>query len=158
MAGSSAHTLAKPWRQITPLHSTAEDVRKLFPACEEKETGCYLTLEDQEVTVIYSGSKIGLAECKRLPKGTVLAVIIRFRTPRNVQDFKLKGKRFQIFDPSIPSKRGYKTYYFVQDGFMINTYKGKAIELIYLAAQNDKHLCPEYYQDPKGFVEVLLEP
>ncbi len=106
--------------------------------------------------VVFSGSKIGVLECKRVPNGTVLAVIVKFSSPKNLQEYQIKNKRFTVFDPSSPRKQGYKTYYYVEDGFLINTYKGKVIGLVYLAAQKDIHLCPEYYNDPKGFVEVGL--
>ena len=77
---ASSDTFAKSWRGITPLHSTAEDVRRLFPTCEEKETGCYIALGDQDVVIIYSGGvNIGPPECKDVPKGTVLAIVVRFR-------------------------------------------------------------------------------
>lgn len=41
---------------------------------------------------------------------------------------------------------------------MINTYKGQMIGLVYIAAQKDIYLCPEYCEDPKAFVEVGLIP
>jgi hypothetical protein len=108
--------------------------------------------------VVFSGSKIGALECERIPIRTVLAVIVKFNRPKNLKDFQIKKKHFRAFDPSSPPKRGYKTYYYVEDGFMINTYKGKVIALVYIAAQKDIHLCPEYYLDPKAFVEVGLDP
>jgi hypothetical protein len=149
-------TNAKTWRGITPLHSTAQDVAKLSQECAEAETRCQFTLDDQEVMVIFSGSKIGDLECQRVPNRTVLAVIVKFSRPKNLQEFQIKNKRFRMFDPSSPPNRGYKTYYYFEDGFLINTYKGKVIGLVYIAAQKDIYLCPEYYQDPKGFVEVGL--
>lgn len=150
--------LAKSWRQITPLRSTAQDVATLSQGCEETETRCQFTLEDQEVMIVFSGSKIGALECKQVPKRTVLAVILRFSRPRRLREFQLKNKQFRVFDPSSPPKLGYKTCYYAQDGFMINSYKGKVIGLVYIAAQKDIHLCPEYYEDPKAFVEVGLIP
>ena len=152
------NTLAKSWRQITPLRSTAADVMKLSVSCKETETRCQFTFGDQEVTVIFSGSKIGFLECARVPKGTVLAVIIKFSRPKRLQDFQLKHKKFKVFDPSHPPEMGYKTYYYENEGFLINSYKGQAIGLVFIAAQKDVHLCPEYYKDPKGFVEVSLVP
>jgi len=115
-------------------------------------------LEEQEVMVIFSGSKIGLAECNRVPKLTVLAVIIRFNSPKKLKDFQLKGQPFKLLDPSSPPNHGYKTFYYVKEGFMINAYKGKAIGLVFIAEQDDMHLCPEYYKDPKAFVEFGLFP
>ena len=76
---------------------------------------------------------------------------------RKLHEFQIKNKTFEVFDPSSPPKRGYKTYYSVKDGFMINTYKGQAVGLVFIAAQKDIHLCAEYYQDPKAFVEVGLD-
>ena len=138
------------------MRSTAQDAAKLSQACEGAETRCQFTLEDQEVMIIFSGSKTGALECQQVPKQTVLAVIIKFNRPRKLKDFQIKNKRSQVFDPSSPPKQGYKTYYYVQDGFMINTYKGQVVGLVYIASQKDIHLCPEYYQDPKAFVAVGL--
>ena len=108
--------------------------------------------------IIFSGSKIGDLECERVPKGTVLAVIIKFSRPKGLREFQLKNKKFKVFDPSNPPNMGYKTYYYAKEGFLINSYKGQVIGLVYVAAQKDIHLCPEYYRDPKGFVEVSLVP
>ena len=158
ITGDPRNTLAKSWRQITPLRSTVEHVTKLSDSCKETDTRCQFTLGDQEVMIIFSGSKIGFLECARVPKGTVLAVIVRFARPRRLQDFLLKQKKFKVFDPSHPPDMGYKTYYYERDGFLINSYKGQAIGLVFIAAQKDVHLCPEYYKDPKGFVELSLVP
>lgn len=151
-------TLARSWREITPLRSTAADVAKLSRECAEAETRCQFTIEDQQVMIVFSGSKIGVLECERVPKRTVLAVIVKFNRPKNLADFQIRHKRPKVFDPSSPPKRGYKTYYYVQDGFMINTYQGQVIGLAYVAAKKDTHLCPEYYEDPKAFVAVGLVP
>ena len=158
LTAETRDTLAKSWREITPLRSTAEDVTKLWESCKETETRCQFKLEDQEVMIVFSGSKIGLLECERVPKRTVLAVIIKFSRPKRLADFQLKNKKFTVFDPSHPPNMGYQTYHYANEGFLINTYKGQAIGLIYVAAQKDIHLCPEYYKDPKGFVEVGLIP
>jgi hypothetical protein len=151
---ASSGVSAKSWRGITPLRSTAEDVRKLFPACEEKPTGCSLTFDDQEVVIIYSGGGTGPGECRGVPKGTVLAVIVRFRDSKKLQEFKLNRERVTTFDSSEPPRRIYKAYYYAREGFIINTYKGNAFQLAYIAAQRDIPLCPEYYDEPKDFVVI----
>lgn len=155
---AAAETKGKSWRQITPLHSTAKDVATMSQACEKSETRCQFTLEGQEVMIIFSGSTIGVLECTKVPKQTVLAVLIRFSVPKELRAFKAKNKRFKTFDPSSPPGAGYKTYYDAEDGFMINTYRGQVIGLVYLATQKEADLCPEYYKDPKAFVEVGLLP
>ena len=149
-------TAAKSWEGITPLRSTADDAAKLSSSCKETETRCQFNLDDNEVMIIFSGSKIGVMECERVPERTVLAIIIKFSHPKNLPEFKLKNKRYKTFDPSSPPKEGYKTYYDKQDGFMINTFKGQVIGLVYLATKKDIHLCPEYYEDPKAFVALGL--
>ena len=158
LTGETRDSFAKSWRQITPLRSTADDLTKLSESCKETETRCQFTLEEQEVMIVFSGSKIGSLECERVPKRTVLAVIIKFNRPRRLRDFQLKNKKFTVFDPSHPPNMGYRTYYYANEGFLINSYKGQVIGLVYVAAQKDIHLCPEYYKDPKGFVEVGLVP
>ena len=158
LTGETHDTLAQSWREITPLRSSAADVTKISELCKETETRCQFTSEDQEVMIIFSGSKIGDLECERVPKGTVLAVIIKFSRPKGLREFQLKNKKFKVFDPSNPPNMGYKTYYYAKEGFLINSYKGRVIGLVYVAAQKDIHLCPEYYRDPKGFVEVSLVP
>jgi len=150
--------MGKSWRQIKPMRSTSHDVARLFKGCEEVETRCQFTLEDQEVMIVFSGSNIGALECKLVPKRTVLAIIIKFSRPRSIKTFHLKNRKPKIFDPSSPPKQGYKTYYYEPEGFMINTYKGEVIGLVYVASQKDIHLCPEYYDDPRAFVDVGLVP
>src|SRR5262245_16393920 len=125
LMAATPDALAKSWREITPLRSTAEEVAKLSQACAGAETRCQITLEDQEVMIVFSGSKIGALECEGVPKRTVLAVIVKFNRPKNLKEFQIRNKRFKVFDPSSPPKRGYKTYYYVEDGFMVNTYKGQ---------------------------------
>ena len=71
-------TFAKTWRTLTPLRSTAQDVAKVSHGCQETETRCQFTSEDEEVMIVFSGSKIGDLECERVPNGTVLAVIVKF--------------------------------------------------------------------------------
>jgi len=39
--------------------------------------------------------------------------------------------------------RGYTTYYYVEDDLKLPI-KGKVIGLVYIAAQKDIYLCPEY--------------
>ena len=130
------------------MHSTAQDVRQLFPACEDTETRCQFTLEDQNVMVIFSGSNIGVLSCNRVPKGTVLARIVRFRGSKKLEDFKLKRARYITFDSSEPPKHGYKAYYYRREGFIINTYAGKVIALVYLATVEDIPLCQGVLRRP----------
>ena len=148
----------KSWRKITPMHSTRRDVAKIWKECEKAVTRCQFMVEGQEVMVIFSGSDIGLLDCEEVPKQTVLAITIRFKAPKKLHEFKVENSRFKTFDPSSPTGAGYKTYFDMKDGFMVNTFQGQVIGLVYIATEKDTHLCPEYYEDPKAFVEVGLVP
>lgn len=156
--GTVQIAMSKPWEGITPLHSSARDVARFSEECRNETTRCQFVFKNSEVMVVFSGSKIGDAECVKIPKQTVLAIIVKFDKPKKLETVKLKNKHFTEFDPSYPAGRGYKTLYYSRDGFMINTYNGEAIGLVYIAVQTDVHLCPEYYEDPKGFVELGLVP
>ena len=70
----SQTAVAKSWRDITPLRSTAQDVAKLSPDCAQAQIRCQFTMEGHQVMIVFSGSKIGDMECERIPEGTVLAV------------------------------------------------------------------------------------
>jgi len=150
-----SEVLAKSWKGITPLHSKSRDVVEQFVACDKTETRCQFTLDNDEVMIVFSGSRIGVLECPRVPKGTVLAITVKFGSPKSLKEIKPKNKRFRVFDPSSSANHGYKTYYY---GFMINTFKGKVIGVVYIAEQKDVHLCAPYYEDPKAFVAVGLLP
>ena len=153
-----SEVVAKSWKGITPLGSNSRDVVAQFVACDKTEIRCQFTVDNDEVMIIFSGSRIGVLECPRVPKQTVLAITVKFSRPRRLQEIKPKNKRFTVFDPSSPPKRGYKTYYYVDDGFMINIFKGKVIGVVYIAAQKDVHLCEQFYEHPKAFVAVGLLP
>jgi hypothetical protein len=56
-----------------------------------------------------------------------------------------------------PPNYGYKGYY-RPNRFIISSFKGRVVTIVYIAEQKDLHRCPEYYEDPKGFVEVGINP
>ena len=115
-------------------------------------------MDDAEVMVIFSGSKVGDGECPQVPKGTVLAIKVKFTRPESLKKFQLKDKKFTVFDPSYPTDHGYKAYYYEDDGFLISTANDEVVQLVYIARQKDIHLCPKYYDNPKAFVAVGLIP
>lgn len=82
----------------TYIPSTAYDVAKLSQACEDQETRCQFTLEDQNVMIVFSGSKIGALECERVPKRTVLAIIVKFSRPKTCErsEFATNRSRYSI--------------------------------------------------------------
>lgn len=156
LALSSFEIAAKPWRGLIPTKSTKLDADRLHEKCSSETIGCSFTIEDGKVLIIFSGGDIGDGKCSKLKEGTVLAISIKFDHLRKLKDFQLNNKKAVVFDPSSPTGRGYKAYYYPGEGFIISTFKGRVLEVVYIAEQKDIHHCPEYYKDPKGFVAVGL--
>ena len=150
--------LAKRWRTLTPAHSTKVDAAALVKECETPKTGCHFEDDNSEVHIIFSGGDFGNKICPKMPVGTVLAVVVEFKSPQPLKNFRLKNQKEIFFDPSSPPNHGYKGYYYPKEGFIISSYEGGVVTVIYVAQQKDLHLCPEYYKDPKGFVEVGIYP
>ena len=150
---------AKSWRGLTPAQSTKLDAARFAKECGTANVRCQFEHEDSEVMIIFSGGNLGDdADCPKLPSATVLAVKVKFKRPPPLKNFRLKNQKEILFDPSYPPNHGYKGYYYPKEGFIISSVDGRVIEVVYIAKQEDLHLCPEYYDDPKGFVEVGIYP
>ncbi len=148
--------IAKPWRGLIPTQSTRVDAARFDEKCRTEGTGCRFTDEDTEVLIIFSGSNLGDGKCSKLKEGTVLAISVKFNHPPRLDDFPLSNKKAIVFDPSSPTGHGYKAYYYQDEGFIISTFEGRVLQVVYIAEQKDIHHCREYYRDPKGFVAVGL--
>ena len=146
---------AKPWRGIEPLRSTKADVIRLFNQCNDDLRICSFELDHEQVSIYFSSplrTKNTRYTCvKDLPLGTVLRIdVVPNGSPRFIR--KNFGERFKSFDP-LPYRAGsYRAYLDKKSGILINTEKGKIVELIYLAASVDANLCQTYYTNPKEFI------
>ena len=149
---------AKRWRSLTPTRSSKLDAAALVKECDTPKMGCHFEDHNSEVQIIFSGGNLDDGKCPNMPAGTLLGVFVRFKTPQPLKNFRLKNQREIFFDPSIPPNHGYKGYYYPKDGFIISSFEGRVVEIAYIAEQKDLHRCPEYYEDPKGFVEVGIYP
>jgi len=145
---------AKPWRGLTPTRSTQLDAARVVPQCVNTSTRCTFRLEDSEVMIIFSGGDTGDGKCAKIPVGTVLAIKIRFTRLQQFEDFKVNHQQVILFDPSTPPNSDYQSYYYREEGLIVSTFRGKVFEVVYIARQRDLRRCPEYYDDPKGFVEM----
>jgi hypothetical protein len=156
----SVDVSAKRWHSLSRIHSTKLDAARAAKECgAPNSTGCYFEFENSQVTIILSGGNLrDHAECPNLPAGTVLAVAVEFNSPQPLKNFRLKNQKVVFFDPSSPPNRGYKGYYYPEEGFIISAFEGRVVEVVYVAEQKDIHRCPEYYADPKAFVEVGIYP
>ena len=159
LTAGTVDVLAKRWRTLTPARSSKLDAAALVKECETPKMGCHFEDDKSEVQIIFSGGNLSdLADCPSMPAGTLLAVIVRFKTPQPLKNFRLKNQKEILFDPSHPPNYGYKGYYYPKDGFIISSFEGRVVEVVYIAEQKDLHRCPEYYEDPMGFVQVGIYP
>jgi hypothetical protein len=154
---SPLQVFTKPWRGLTPAHSTKRDAARLAKECETFKSGCHFEYDNSDVQIIFSGGALDTS-CPKLPVGIVLAVAVKFKSPPLLKNFRLKNQKEIFFDPSNPPNEGYKGYYYPKEGFIVSSFEGRVLEVVYIAKQEDLHLCPEFYDDPKGFVEVSLYP
>ena len=159
LPAGTVDVFAKRWRTLTPAHSTKLDAAALVKECDTPKMGCHFEDDNSEVQLIFSGGNLkDLAECPNMPAGTLLAVLVRFKSPQPLKKFRLKNQKEIFFDPSSPPNHGYKGYYYPKDGFIISSVKEGVVAVVYVAEQKDLHRCPEYYEDPKGFVQVGIYP
>jgi hypothetical protein len=149
--------LAKEWRGIVPLHSTQADVVRLF-GCSDN--GCTVRVGNEEAYFVFSsstGDRDDLSCARDVPPNTVLLIEVTFINPPKLSALGINKKRFRTFDPSMPRNIGYKGYIDEKEGLIIKTYKGKVLQLDYIAAGKDVPLCPDYYEAPEGFIQVFIE-
>jgi hypothetical protein len=157
LAISAVAGRAKAWRDITPMHSTRAEVIEAFPQCRDSKSRCIFDFEGAEVMIIFSsGEAEEKTGCSKVPIGTVLLIKLRLRDSKPRSAFKFSAGKVRTFDPANPKDSGYKAYYHAKDGIILSTYKGRVVQAAYLASQPDIARCPQYYEDPEGFVEVGL--
>jgi hypothetical protein len=160
---------AKEWRGLTPLHSTREDVEKLLglpPPPPTDGTRIYKLnkgrsiyfLDEGEVYIVYAEREIpGAVSClNTIPTGTVLMIQITPKKSLQLSDLQLDEQRLKKFDPSEPSNIGFAAYVDDEEGIVVRTQGGKTDQINYIASAKDRSKCPEYYKNPKSFVQLLV--
>jgi hypothetical protein len=156
----ASDVFAKEWRGIVPLHSTQADVARLFGGCSDSDGGCKVHVGNEEAFFVFSNGKVvrEYNECvKDLPPNTVLLIEIVLTDPPKLSALRINKRNFRTFDPSSPPNIGYKGYIDEKEGLIIKTYKGKVLQLDYIAAKKDLALCPDYYENPESFIQLLID-
>lgn len=154
------HVLAKEWRGIVPLHSTQADVVRLFGGCDDTDGSCKIRVGNEEAYFVFSNGAVArdANECvKNLPPNTVLLIQVELTNPPKLSSLRINKKNFRTFDPSTPPDIGYKGFIDEKEGLIIKTYKGRVLQLDYIAAGNDVALCPDYYENPESFIQLLID-
>src|SRR6185295_1635704 len=76
------------------------------------------------------------------------------KTKLKLGDLHLDKKMLKVFDPSAPVGRGNKGYQ-TRDGLIIDTFRGRVLQLDYILDPSEWPLCPSYYEEPELFVQTL---
>jgi len=156
----ASDVFAKEWRGIVPLRSTQSDVARLFGGCSDSDGGCKIQVGNEEAYFVFSNGKVvrDYNECvKNLPPNTVLLIEVVLTNPPKLSTFRINKNSFRTFDPSLPPNIGYKGYIDEKEGLIIKTYKGRVLQLDYIAAKKDVALCPDYYENPESFIQLLID-
>ena len=148
---------AKDWHGITPLHSTSADVQKILgPAWHDFPTGHSIFLVDgAPVEIVFAVRSVGGERCSgNVLPGTVLSIYVTPKRETPLTDLEIDPTRSKVF-----SFEGldYRAYYDQRSGLLVSVLNGKLETLWYLANASDRHLCSEYYHNPKHFAEIRID-
>jgi hypothetical protein len=75
-----------------------------------------------------------------------------------ISDLQIDEKRFRKFKPPDPRNIGFEGYIDQEDGLVIRTREGLIDRINYVAAKQDRHLCPTYADEPEEVVMQIVEP
>lgn len=148
---------AKEWRGITPLYSTRADVQRILgPARHDFPTGHSIyTIDGAAVEIVFAVQSADGERCASgvLP-GTVLSIYATPKSGTLLTDLEIDPTHSKVF-----SFEGldYRAYYDKQSGFLVSVLDGKPLQLWYLANDADRHLCSQYYRNPKHFTEIRID-
>ena len=59
-----------------------------------------------------------------------------------------------MFNASAPLHPGHKGFV-TRDGLVVDTYRGRVLQLVYVAHPDDVSLCPVYFEEPELFIQTL---
>lgn len=149
---------AREWRGIVPLRSTRADVVHLLNQCADQKEACRFSIESEDVHILFSSgvtSEPGGKCAPYLPPETVMFIEVQPRGKLKFSELRLDERRLQHFNPSDPARSGYKGYR-SDDGLVVSLFKNEVLRIVYLAAEADKPRCPDFYERPTAFVEIVF--
>ncbi|MGH9967990.1 MAG: hypothetical protein ACREBG_09195 [Pyrinomonadaceae bacterium] len=125
---------AKAWRDIVPLHSTCEDVKRILNVSE-----CGSSYDTNEGRVDISFSRKPCADGWNVPPGTVLHIAVTLKAPQRLDQLGLDLATFKK-EVSYDSPN-YVAYTNREEGITLSgTSDGKVDRIDYYAASKDEYL------------------
>lgn len=143
---------AEEWRGLIPLKSTRADVVRVFNECTDQQESCEFTADNEEITIAFAG----VQNCAGVPAGTVLSIQRELQHETTLEALGLGKRHFKSFDPSTPPKLGYRAFIDDEAGLILKSLDKKIFQINYIATEKERPVCPNYYKDPRDFVEVFL--
>ena len=153
VVSSVTSVAAEEWRGIVPLRSTRQDIVRLLGQCSATSDRCEFSLPSEDVFITFSGPNA----CPGVPPQTVLLIEREMKDGVTLAAPHLDKKRFKSFDPSWPRNIGYRGYLDERAGLILKAFKGEVFQIDYIAAKEDRVLCPSFYREVKRFVEAIAE-
>jgi len=149
---------AKSWHGITPLRSTREDVARAvnFPIDETKR-GFTNASATETIDFLFSGNEAYVDDCvKKLPLGTVLRIEITPETRLRLNELGLDENKLKKLESSVDFLIDGQAYVDDNEGVVVTVTDGFVRKIVYIAAKEDRYLCPTYYQEPRLFAERII--
>jgi hypothetical protein len=150
---------AKDWRGIVPLHSTRADVVRKFSQCAKSADTCAVRIGNEDAYIVFStGAMSEYHECaRRLPTDTVMHIEVELERPRKMSDLGIRERNLRSFVPAAAPEKRYRGYVDEDEGWVVETYKGRVKRLYYIASRKDWSLCPSYYHAPEAFIRYTVD-
>jgi len=142
---------AEEWRGLTPLKSTRADVVRIFDECKANESYCEFTIENEDVVIVFADVR----NCVGVPADTILSIQRELQHETTFAALGLDKRRFKSFDP-LPKEFGYRGFIDDQSGLLLKSFRGQIFQINYIPTKKERSSCPDYYRDPREFVQVFL--
>lgn len=147
---------AKEWRGIVPLRSTRADVVRLLNQCSEQMEACAFSLAQEEVYILFSGGLGEEDQCAtRLAPETVVFIQVWPKSGPRLNDLHLDKETLKrLHAPALlnPNHKGYMA----SEGLVIDTYRGRVLQAVYIADPSDVHRCPVIHEKPALLIQTFF--
>lgn len=150
----------KEWRGIVPLHSTREDVVRMYGRCSDPRLYCAFSLEHEKVQIFFSGTDESGDNCvERLRPGVVMHVEVTPKSDWLLSELGVDPSGLRKYETSSPPGIGYVGYVDEDGGVIYDTFTGgRVAQIKYIADGKDRRLCPPYYEKLEIFVAKISDP
>lgn len=149
--GSAIFVYGQVTKNIIPMHSNCEDVKKILGVETCRKNHEFYDLKSEKIEISYSTENCQKAYLKEwnIPIGTVLSVIKIFKKAVALEDMQIDLGVCEI-DEDISDTPGLKKYYCEKIGTSFSVYDGYVSEIIYTSTPDDSNLlCSASRQNDK---------